>query len=136
MTRVGIIGNGVAAITAIREIRKNDDIFDIEVFTDEKWGYYPRPNLIEFIAGKRTVEEVVQYGPDWYDKQGIQIHLSSPITRIRTSDLGLETFGIDHGQFDRILISAGSHPFLPPIQGTEKKGVHILRILDDAIDIK
>jgi nitrite reductase (NADH) large subunit len=136
MTRIGIIGNGVAATIAINEIRKNSDDFDIELFTDERWGYYPRPNLIEFIARKRTVEEVVQYDRDWYDKQDIQIHLSSPITRIRTGDLGLETFGIDHGQFDRILLSAGSHPFLPPIQGTEKKGVHVLRTLDDAIDIK
>ncbi|MHA2172790.1 MAG: NAD(P)/FAD-dependent oxidoreductase [Candidatus Kariarchaeaceae archaeon] len=136
MTRIGIIGNGVAATTAINEIRKSSDEFEIEVFTDERWGYYPRPNLIEFIAGTRTVEEVVQYGPDWYDKHDIQIHLSSPITKIRTGDLGLETFGIDHGQFDRILVSAGSHPFLPPIQGQEKKGVHVLRTLDDAIDIK
>jgi len=136
MTRVGIIGNGVAAITAIREIRKKDDGFDIEVFTDERWGYYPRPNLIDYIAGRKTIDEVVQYGLDWYDKQDVEIHLSSPITRIRTADLGLETFGIDHGQFDKILLAAGSHPFLPPIQGAEKKGIHVLRTLDDAIDIK
>lgn len=64
MTRVGIIGNGVAATTAIKEIRKNDDSFDIEVFTDERWGYYPRPNLIDYIAGRRTVDEVVQFSLD------------------------------------------------------------------------
>jgi len=136
MTRVGIIGNGVAATTAIREIRKKDVDFDIEVFTDEEWGYYPRLNLIDYIAGRRTVEKVVQYDLDWYDKQDTEIHISSPITRIRTADMGLETFGIDHGQFDRILLAAGSHPFLPPIQGAEKKGVHVLRTLDDAVDIK
>ncbi|MHA1960231.1 MAG: NAD(P)/FAD-dependent oxidoreductase [Candidatus Thorarchaeota archaeon] len=136
MTRFGIIGNGVAATTAIREIRKNEDSFDIEVFTDERWGYYPRPNLIDYIAGSRTGEDVVQFGLDWYTKNDVKVHLSSPITRIGTGDLSLETFGNSHGNFDRILVAVGSHPFVPPIQGAEKKGVHVLRTLDDAIDIR
>ncbi|UCE09546.1 MAG: NAD(P)/FAD-dependent oxidoreductase [Candidatus Thorarchaeota archaeon] len=136
MTRVGIVGNGVAATTAIREIRKSDESFDIEIFTDERWGYYPRPNLIDYIAGRRTGEDVVQFGYDWYLKNDVKVNLASPITKIGTKDLSLETFGNSHGKFDRILVAVGSHPFVPPIQGAEKKGVHVLRTLDDAIDIR
>ena len=34
MTRIGIIGNGVAATTAVREIRSKNQDVEIDVFTD------------------------------------------------------------------------------------------------------
>jgi nitrite reductase (NADH) large subunit len=37
--------------------------------------------------------------------------------------------------YDRLLIAAGSHSFIPPINGSDKKGVFALRSIQDARDI-
>ena len=82
MTRIGIIGNGVAATTAIREIRSKDTKVEIDVFTDERHPYYPRPNLIDLIANKRTIKETIRHDLDWYEKNNVDLFLSTPVLQI------------------------------------------------------
>ncbi|NWF96471.1 MAG: NAD(P)/FAD-dependent oxidoreductase [Candidatus Thorarchaeota archaeon] len=136
MTRIGIMGNGVAAVTAIREIRKLESSVTIDVFSDEKYAYYPKPKLIEFIAGRIPQEKVIQYDVDWYRKQDISLHLDETVVRIELSSRSLLTRKSTHFSYDRLLVVPGSIPLVPPIHGTEKKNVYVLRTLDDAISIK
>ncbi len=135
MERIGIIGNGVAAVTAIREIRSKNRDVAIDVFTDERYTYYLKPKLIEYIAGRISKEEVIQYGEQWYKKQDARLHLAEPVTEVIPSSLSILTEKQSYFNYDKILIAVGSHPFVPPIRGVEKERVHILRTLDDAIDI-
>ena len=71
MKRIAIIGNGVAATTAVREIRSKDKTLEIDVFTDERHPYYPRPNLIDLVANRRTVKETIRHDLDWYEKNDV-----------------------------------------------------------------
>ncbi|MFX1264686.1 MAG: NAD(P)/FAD-dependent oxidoreductase [Promethearchaeota archaeon] len=135
MAKIGIIGNGVAGTAAIREIRNFDSEVDIDVFSDERHPYYPKPNLMDFVGGSRTLEEVIRYGPDWYENLNANLHLSTPVTRVDPDTKALSTpSGIFSG-YDSLLIAVGSYPFVPPFEGVDKKNVHILRTLDDAVDI-
>ncbi|TFG34580.1 NAD(P)/FAD-dependent oxidoreductase [Candidatus Thorarchaeota archaeon] len=134
--RIGIIGNGVAAITALREIRSKDSDVEIDIFTDERHAYYPKPNLIDFVAGKRTIDETILYSPDWYEKQSINLLLSKPVIRIDTSSKEIVTSSSTHSGYDSLLIVVGCVPFVPPFEGLSKQSVHVIRTLDDALDIK
>ncbi len=136
MERLGVIGNGVAAVTTIREIQKIDSSIRIDVFTDERYAYYPRPKLMDFIAGTVQEKDLIQYDHDWYDRMNAVLHTSESVTNIKQSTLEVTTSKSTYGPYDRILYAAGSHPWIPPIKGLEKKGMHVLRTLDDAIDIK
>ncbi|MFW9870677.1 MAG: FAD-dependent oxidoreductase, partial [Candidatus Thorarchaeota archaeon] len=82
--RLGIIGNGVAATTAVREIRNKDQQVEIDVFTDERHTYYPRPNLIDLVANRRTVKETIRYDLDWYEENDVDLFLSTPVFQIDT----------------------------------------------------
>jgi len=135
MAKIGIIGNGVAGTSAIREIRNLDSEVDIDVFSDERHPYYPKPNLMDFVGGFRTLEEVIRYGPDWYEKLNANLHLSTPVTHI---DAGIRALSTPTGVFSgysSLLVAVGSYPFVPPFEGLDKKNVHVLRTLDDAVDI-
>ena len=134
--RIAIIGNGVAATSAIRELQSQDADLKIDVSTDERHPYYPRPHLIDYVRGTRTEEEVIKYDVDWYEDQDVSLHLSSPAHKIRTDKMSLEAGEREIEGFDQFLLSVGCVPFIPPIKGIEKKQVHVLRTLDDAIDIK
>jgi nitrite reductase (NADH) large subunit len=136
MTRFGIIGNGVAATTAIREIRSKDESIEIDLFTDERHPYYPRPYLIDLVANRRTIKETIRYDLDWYEKNNVNLYLSTPVFQIDTQKLRIISTGADYGDYDSILIAVGSRPFIPPFEGLDKNNVHVIRTLDDALDIR
>ena len=101
MTRIGIIGNGVAATTAIREIRGKNQTIEIDVFTDERHPYYPRPNLIDLIANRRTVKETIRHDLDWYLKNDVDLFLSTPVFQIDTEKPTID--GLSY--FSRMLLT-------------------------------
>ena len=125
MNRIGIIGNGVAAITAAREIRKQDESVNIDIFTDERHYYYPRPKLLEYISGQKSEEQIVQYDKDWYDKQNINLHQAEPVLDLVIDSKSILTQSNSYFNYDKILIAVGSNPFVPPIHGADKRGVFV-----------
>ncbi len=136
MKKIAILGNGIAAVTAIREIRGLGADMEIDVFTEEAYGYYPKPRLVDYIRGDIPKENVVQYNAAWYEKQDVTLHLSEPVVDIVPSSGSVLTNAGTYFGYENILLAIGSHPFVPPIHGTEKKNVHTLKSLDDATAIK
>lgn len=136
MTRIGIIGNGVAATTTIREIRSKNQDVEIDVFTDERHPYYPRPNLIDLVANRRTIKETIRHDLDWYLKNDVDLFLSTPVFQIDTERMAVISTSEDYERYDSLLIAVGSRPFIPPFEGLRKNKVHVLRTLDDALDIR
>ncbi|MBD3406866.1 MAG: hypothetical protein GF411_12185 [Candidatus Lokiarchaeota archaeon] len=136
MKRIGIVGNGIAAITAIREIRKIGNDIAIDVFTDEKYPYYPRPKLIDIVSGSISESDIIQFDLKWYNENNVNLHLSEPVTEIIPDSKTILTASDTYFNYHKILLANGSHPFVPPIHGVEKKRVHVLRTLDDAISVR
>jgi nitrite reductase (NADH) large subunit len=136
MVKLGIIGNGVAATSAIRDVRGKDSEVGIDVFTDERYAYYPKPNLIDLVAGRRTIKETIRYDLDWYEEQSANLFTSTPVVRIETQSKKVITDTSVYSDYDSLLIAVGCIPFIPPFKGLEKKNIHVIRTLDDAIEIK
>ena len=66
---VVIVGNGLAGTMAAKTIRDLDDRASVVVFAAENRLYYPRPNLIEFIAGRLPEEKLYAFPADWAAKK-------------------------------------------------------------------
>jgi nitrite reductase (NADH) large subunit len=126
----------VAATTALREIRSIDSEVEIDVFSDERHAYYPRPNLIDLVADKRTIEETIRYHLDWYEEQAANLMTSTPVIQIETNSKTVVTTSTTHRDYDSLLIAVGCIPFIPPFEGLTKRNVHVIRTLDDALDIR
>lgn len=136
MKKIAIIGNGVAAVTAIRELRSRDTSLSIDIFAEEEYPYYPKPRLIDFIRGDIEKENVIQYDQSWYSKQNVNLHLSEPVLDIVPNSGSVLTSNSTYFGYDAILLTVGSNPFVPPIHGIEKGNVFTLRNLDDSVAIK
>jgi nitrite reductase (NADH) large subunit len=126
----------VAATTALREIRSLNSEVEIDVFSDERHAYYPRPNLIDLVADRRTVEETIRYHLDWYEEQAANLLTSKPVIQIETDSRTVITTSTTHQNYDSLLIAVGCIPFIPPFEGLTKRNVHVIRTLDDALDIR
>jgi len=133
--RVIIVGNGLGGIIAAKTLWELDQNVEIDVFAEEKYHYYPRPNLIEFLAGNLPRERIFAYSEDWYSQHQINIHLEKPVKKISPELQEVEIEGEKKEKYDVLLLANGSFPFIPPFQGTEKRGVFTLRTLEDALNI-
>jgi len=133
--KVIIIGNGLAGTIAAKTIREQDRTVEIDVFADEKYHYYPRPNLIEFLAGNLPLERIFAFPEEWYSEQNVNVHLEKPGIRIFPDSKEIEVAGGKREKYDFLVLANGSLAFVPPIKGAEKQGVFTLRTLDDAFEI-
>ncbi len=130
--KIVVIGNGLAGTMAAKTMRELDSQVEIDIFAEEKHPYYPRPNLIEYIAGNLPYERLFAFSGDWHVRQKINIHLGESIRRILPESGTVELAGGRREKYDRLLIAGGASSFIPPIKGADKKGVFALRSLDDA----
>ncbi len=133
--RVIIVGNGLAGIISAKTLRELDKKVEIEVFAEEKYHYYPRPSLIEFLAGTIPLERMFAFPQEWYREQNINIHLGKPVTRIFPDSQEIEVAGGKKEKYESLLLANGSFSFIPPFKGTDKKGIFALRALDDAFEL-
>ena len=133
--RVIIIGNGLAGTIVAKTIREMDRKVLIDIFAEERFPYYPRPNLIGFLAGSIEFEKMFAFPEEWYDGQNINVHLAEPVTRIFPGLNQIETEEGNKEKYDFLILASGSLPFVPAIKGLDKLGVFTLRTLDDAFEI-
>lgn len=133
--RVIIVGNGLAGTIAAKTLRELDKNVEIDIFTEEKYHYYPRPNLIEFLAGTLSYEKIFAFPEKWYTEQNINVQLEKPVTRISPDSREVEIVGGEKEKYEFLILASGSLAFVPPIKGAEKEGVFTLRTLDDAFEL-
>ena len=81
--KVVVIGNGMVGYKFCEKLKEKDvrQEFNIIVFGEETWPAYDRVHLSEFFTGK-TAEDLFLSPPEWYQLNGITLHLGDPIQRI------------------------------------------------------
>lgn len=129
---VVIVGNGLAGTMAAKTIRGLDDRASVVVFAAENRLYYPRPNLIEFIAGRLPEDKLYAFPADWAAKNRIDLRLGTAVRRLHPSEKSVEAADGSIVRYDRLLLADGASSAVPPIVGADKPGVFTVRTLDDA----
>ncbi|MBN1849288.1 MAG: NAD(P)/FAD-dependent oxidoreductase [Deltaproteobacteria bacterium] len=130
-----IIGNGVAGTTAAENIRKHDEDGTITILTDEDTPFYYRIRLNDLISGDITEEALIAKNEQWYEDLHIDLLLQMKVKKV---DIEKKTIITDDKldlSYNKLLLATGSHSFVPPIKGSNKKGVFTLRSIQDARDI-
>jgi nitrite reductase (NADH) large subunit len=133
--KIVIVGNGLAGTLAAKTARELDPEAGIEIFAEEKYAYYPRPNLIEFLAGRLPYEKLFAFPENWNVRQRIDVHLGAKVAKIRPAERTVETGSGGVFPYDALLLASGARAAVPPLTGSGLKGVFVLRTLDDALAI-
>lgn len=130
-TKYLIIGNGMAGLAATREIRKNDEAGSITMVSNESSLTYYRTKLTEYLAKDFSDEELLVSKESWYKEKDIDVILSKIVEDINIKDNKVKLDDGKEIEYEKLLIAAGSRPFIPPITGKFKEGVFALRTLKD-----
>ena len=132
MRKYVIIGNGVAGTTAAENIRKTDKEGPITMVTNEDLPFYYRIRLNEYVSRELTEQELIAKNDQWYKDHNIDLKLVTRVVEAVPQEKLIITEKKERLSYDRLLIATGSHSFIPPIKGSEEKGVFSLRTVQDA----
>ncbi len=126
-----IIGNSAAAVGCINGIRKVDKEGEITVITYEKEGCYSKPMIADILVDLPE-EKLIYKDKKFFEQKNVRVLLGTKAVKIdpEKKEVILDT-GIAEN-YDKLLISTGAKPFVPPIKGSEKEGVFTFTELSKA----
>ncbi|WP_263771925.1 nitrite reductase large subunit NirB [Propionivibrio soli] len=130
--RLVMVGNGMAGVRTLEELLKiAPNLYDVTVFGAEPHPNYNRILLSPVLAGEMTIRDIILNDHDWYEGNGIRLHLGNAVTRIdRVQRRVIATDGTE-APYDRLLLATGSNPFILPIPGNDLPGVISYRDIKD-----
>ena len=132
-----VIGNGMAGVAAVEEIiRLSPERYNITIFGKEEYPNYNRVLLADLLTGEKELSDLTLNPFNWYKKHGIKLMSGSPVKEISRRGRTVISEDGTTVSYDILIIATGSLPFIPPVEGVEKKGVLTFRSLGDCERIK
>ncbi|NOR14719.1 MAG: NAD(P)/FAD-dependent oxidoreductase [Candidatus Aminicenantes bacterium] len=131
-----VIGNGLCGTIFAKTLRDIDADIEIDIFGQEQYLYYPRPNLIEFLAGHMPYDRLFAFSEAWYSDHNIRLHLAQKVEKIDPAAKTVEFKNRGVKKYDKLLLAHGAYAGVPPIKNVNKSGVFTLRTLEDALNIQ
>jgi nitrite reductase (NADH) large subunit len=127
-----MVGNGMAGVRTLEELLKiAPDLYEITVFGAESHPNYNRILLSPVLAGEQTLDEIILNPLDWYEKNGITLHLNKKVVSIDRERCVVVAEDGTEAEYDQLLLATGSNPFILPVPGKELKGVIAYRDIAD-----
>jgi len=135
-----IIGNSAGAVGAIESIRNLDKKGTIAIITDEGYAPYSRPMIADFLAGTRTLSQILFRSSEFYTKKDVTPILDAKVQRIdieqkRVLFTDTKRYPEPLG-YEKLLLATGGLPFVPPVEGGDKRNIFTFTTLKDAVTLK
>src|ERR1700730_7212704 len=112
---------GVRTIEEILNLSKEK--FEITIFGSEPHPNYNRILLSKVLQGDTNVKDITLNDWDWYKENNIELFTGETVVEI---DIDKKLVITDRDRvepYDELILATGSHPFILPIPGADKKGV-------------
>lgn len=132
-TKLVIVGNGMVSYKFCEKLtaKAAADAFTIVVFGEEPRPAYDRVHLSEYFSPEKTAESLSLAPLDWYAGRGIRLERSRQVVRIDRDARAVILADGSSESYDILVLATGSAPFVPPIPGSDRKGVFVYRTIED-----
>jgi NADH oxidase (H2O2-forming) len=137
MTRkIVIIGAHAAGLDAASAARKTDRTAEITLITKEKNTAYSRCGLPFVLGGHiKTFDDLLVFPDKFYKMMKLNLLTETTVTKIdakaKTVDIQDKNGKKETLSYDSLVLTTGADPFLPPIKGCDKKGIFVVRTIQD-----
>jgi len=129
---VVVVGAGVAGLAAAEALRAASNDVEITLVSKESVLPYYRLNLTRYLAGDIDEQQLPIKSEEWFAQQRVRFMREVEVSEIRPEK---RLLALHHGNtlgYDKLVLVAGAHPFVPPFPGANREGVTSLRTLADA----
>lgn len=142
-TKVVIIGGGAAGPKIMAKLLRTKE-FDcqIDMYTDENMISYSACGLPYYIEGLiEDVNRLIVRRPEQFEELGARVHLNKRCIKIMpdeykilVQDVNSDT--VEEVEYDKLAITTGARPILPPIKNIHLKNIFTVRKVQDGINIR
>jgi len=132
METIIVVGNGMVGYKFCEKLvaRPEAKNYKILVFGEEVRPAYDRVHLSEYFENG-DASSLALSSRDWYENNGIELITNERVVDIQREIKQIVTENIGSYQYDHLVLATGSSPFVPPINGVDKKGVFVYRTIED-----
>ena len=126
-----IIGNSVAAISAIESIRERDKISLLTVVSKEPYFAYSRPLISYYLEGKVKPEKMYYRDKQFYQENNVELILGQEVVKILPEEKNIILSNKKKINYTKLLIACGGKPIVPQIKGVDKENVFTFTTWDE-----
>ncbi len=141
--KVVIIGGVAAGTKAAAKIKREDRSAEVKIYTKGRDISYAGCGLPYFVGGDiETQEELIVNSPAKFSaltgaevytgKEAVAVDSGAKIVTVKSVSDGSE----EQVYYDKLVIAVGASPIIPPVEGTDLKGVFTVRTPEDAVSIR
>lgn len=131
-SHIVIAGAGIAGLSAAEAARKAAPDAEIILISSEKELPYYRLNLTRYLAGEAADEDLPIHSAEWYEEQRIHIQTGRELMKLLPREKTIMLADGATVEYDKLIVTTGARPFVPPIPGSDMEHVHTLRTVNDA----
>lgn len=132
--KIVVVGNGMVGHHFVEQIM-NDARYDITVIGAEPRPAYDRVHLSAVFDGS-TPADLALVTREAYEAAGVQAIFGEAVTAIDRENKTVVTALGRKFSYDKLVLSTGSYPFVPPVPGHNLKHCFVYRTIDDLGDIR
>ncbi|WP_338767542.1 nitrite reductase large subunit NirB [Massilia sp. METH4] len=129
--KIVVIGHGMVGHKFLERLAEQPVAnMQVTVLCEEPRPAYDRVHLSEFFSGK-SADDLSLVKPGFFDRSDMVLRLNA---RADAIDLKAKTVTASTGEvlpYDKLVMATGSYPFVPPIEGRERKDCFVYRTIED-----
>ncbi|WP_425916918.1 nitrite reductase small subunit NirD [Acinetobacter sp. TSRC1-2] len=127
-----LVGNGLAGMRCLEDLLDMaPERYEVTVIGEEPWGNYNRIMLSPVLSGDKTIDDIMLHPHAWYSDKNIRFIAGDAAVKIDRARKQVCTEKGEIVDYDRLILATGSKPFVPPIPGSDLKGVISFRDIYD-----
>jgi 3-phenylpropionate/trans-cinnamate dioxygenase ferredoxin reductase component len=130
--RIVVIGGGLAAATAVTELREQGFDGRVTLLAEEEHTPYERPPLSKAVLlGEKEPESAIVKPTAWYDENDVDLRVGTAVDRIDRQAHQVHAGG-EVFDYDKLLIATGARPRRLAMADESGAPVSYLRTMDDS----
>ncbi|MBW8183745.1 nitrite reductase large subunit NirB [Shewanella nanhaiensis] len=127
-----VVGNGMVGHHFIEQLCEQglNERYQVQVFGAENLPAYDRVQLSKYFDSG-SADTLMLASVEAYQAKGISLHLGKEVVGLDIESRHLYTSGDEKWRYDKLVLATGSYPFVPPIEGKDRKKCMVYRTIDD-----
>jgi nitrite reductase (NADH) large subunit len=134
--KIIVVGHGMVGHKFLEELHQQGlSHAEVTVLCEEARPAYDRVHLSEFFAGK-TADDLSLVAPDFFARSGFSLRLAARAAAVERRHNTVTTIDGEVLHYDKLVLAAGSVPFVPPVPGRDRPHTFVYRTIEDLEGMK
>ncbi len=126
--KIVVIGHGMVGHQFLKSLPAGSA--EVTILCEEPRPAYDRVHLSEFFSGK-SADELSLVEPGFFDREDMVLKLNGRAIAIDRNAHTVTTNSGDVLAYDKLVLATGSFPFVPQIDGKDRKDCFVYRTIED-----